>query len=79
MAASDARIRYLLSESVGPWMHAVGALADTLAKNRTSLPHDYPLLEQERQFTGQISTIVERATQYLDAAEEQAFRLLYGA
>jgi len=70
--------RYLLSESFSPWMRAVAALAETIAKNRTALPREHPLLEQERQVIGQISDNIERATQHRDAAEEQAFRLLYG-
>ena len=60
-------------------MGAVAALAETIAKNRTPLSREHPLLEQERQVIGQISDNIERATQHRDAAEEQAFRLLYGS
>ena len=54
-------------------------LAETIAKNRTPLPREHPLLEQELQAIGQMSDNIERANQYRDAAEEQTFRLLYGS
>ena len=49
-------------------------LAETIAKNRTPLPREHPLLEQERQVIGQMSDNIERANQYRHAAEEQTLQ-----
>ena len=70
--------RYLLSESFNPWMRVVAALARVVANGRTALPHDHPLLKQEREAIEYISRLVERATESRDALEEQLFGLLYG-
>jgi Protein of unknown function (DUF3141) len=70
--------RYLLSESFNPWMRSVGTLAEVVAKNRAPLPPDHPLLKQERQAIERTSQAIEQATKWRDAAEEQAFSLLYG-
>jgi hypothetical protein len=69
--------RYLLSETFNPWMLGVAAMAKVVSKNRTSIPQDNPHLKQERETIERISSVIEQATEYRDAAEEQAFNLLY--
>jgi pimeloyl-ACP methyl ester carboxylesterase len=71
--------RYMFSEAFNPWMRGVSILADAVAKDRTPLPEDHPLLEKERDFIGQVSEAVEKVREARDSAYEQTFRLLYGA
>jgi hypothetical protein len=70
--------RYLLSESFNPWTRGVAAMAKVVAKSRTPVPQDNPLLKQERETIERISDAIKQATEYRDAAEEQAFSMLYG-
>jgi hypothetical protein len=60
--------RYLLSEAFNPWMLGVAAAAKVVSN-----PH----LKQERETIERISNAIEQATGYRDAAEEQAFNMLY--
>lgn len=69
--------RYLLSESFNPWMRTIGVLAEVVAKKRIPLPQDHALLKQEREAIERASQIIEQATKWRDAAEEQAFSLIY--
>lgn len=71
--------RYLLSEAFNPWMRGIASLAEVVAQNRTPLPDDHPLLERERNLSGEISEAIEYARQWRDAGYEQAFHLLYGS
>jgi len=70
--------RYLLSESFSPWMRAVAALADNIARHRKPLPKDNPFLTRERQMFDAISRLLECAREYRDEIQERTFRMLYG-
>jgi hypothetical protein len=70
--------RYLYSESFNPWMRGVAALASVIAKNRSALPQNQPLLKLERQAIEWTTQSIEQATRSRDAAEEQVFSLIYG-
>ena len=70
--------RYLFSEDFNPWMRGVAILAETVAKNRTPLPEDHPLVEKERELIAQVSDAMENAREARDSAHEQTFGLLYG-
>jgi hypothetical protein len=70
--------RYLFSESFNPWVRGIAALAEVVARNRKPLPQDHPLLEQELNAMKRVSDGIEQATGNRDAAEEQAFALMYG-
>jgi len=70
--------RYLYSESFNPWMRGVAALASVIAKNRSALPQNQPLLKLERQAIEWTTQIIEQATRSRDAAEEQDFSRIYG-
>jgi len=59
-------------------MRGVAALAAAVAKNRTPLPEDHPLLEEEREVIEHASQAIEQATSLRDAAEERAFGFIYG-
>ncbi len=69
---------YLFSEDFNPWMRGVAVLAESVAKNRTPLPEDHPLVEKERELIGQVSDAMENAREARDSAYEQTFGLLYG-
>lgn len=71
--------RYLFSEAFNPWMRGIAALAGAIAKNRTPLPADHPLLESERRFIGQVSETLESARKGRDDVYERAFNLLYAS
>ena len=70
--------RYLFSESFNPWMRGIAALAAAVAKDRTPLPENQPFLKEERKAIERASEAIERTTSWRDAAEEQAFNLIYG-
>jgi len=70
--------RYLFSESFNPWMAGVAALASSIAKNRTPLPQDQPLLNAERQVIEGVSQAIGQATDWRDGAEERTFNRIYG-
>jgi hypothetical protein len=70
--------RYLFSESFNPWMRGIAALAAAVAKNRTPLLENHPLLEEERKVIERASKAIEQSTSWRDLAEEQAFNLIYG-
>lgn len=69
--------RYMLSEAFNPWMRNVAMLAETVAENRRPLPHDHPLIEEEREAIGDVTQALENARKIRDAAYEQTFGLLY--
>jgi len=71
--------RYMFSKAFNPWMRVASILADAVAKNRTPLPQDHPLLEKEREFIDQVSEAMENVRKARDSAYEQTFGLLYGA
>lgn len=70
--------RYLFSEAFNPSMRGVEILADVVARNRTVLPPDHPLLDRERSFIGQVGEAMESARKSRDGFYEQTFGLLYG-
>ena len=70
--------RYLLSESFNPCMRGVAVLAEVVKANRKPLPQDHLLLKREREAIECTSQAIDQATRFRDAAEEQAFSLLYG-
>jgi hypothetical protein len=70
--------RYLFSESFNPWMRGIAALAAAVAKNRTPLLENHPLLKEERKVIERVSKAIEQTTSWRDSAEEQAFNLIYG-
>jgi hypothetical protein len=59
-------------------MRGVAILAESVAKNRTPLPEDHPLVEKERELIAQVSDAMENAREARDSAHEQTFSLLYG-
>jgi hypothetical protein len=71
--------RYVFSEMFSPWMNGIGQLARLLEKRRTPLPHDNPFLAQERAFIQQVSETIVTGRGQRDAAEEQAFSMLFGS
>lgn len=70
--------RYLFSEAFNPWMRSVAILANAVAGNRTPLPDDHPLIEQERERISQVSEAMEQVREWRDAGYEQTFNQLYG-
>lgn len=70
--------RYMFSEEFNPWMRDIACLADAVARNRSPLPADHPLIKKEREFIGQVSEEIENARKARDDAYEQVFGLLYG-
>ncbi|MET4805024.1 DUF3141 domain-containing protein [Limibacillus sp. MBR-115] len=70
--------RYLFSEAFNPWMRGVAVMADVVAKNRTALAKDHPLLEKEEQFIEEVSKALESTRMARDEGYEQIFGLLYG-
>jgi hypothetical protein len=70
--------RYLFSDAFNPWMRGVAMLADAIAKSRTPLAEDHPLLEKEREAIGRISEDLETARAARDSAYEQIFNSFYG-
>ena len=59
-------------------MRGIAALAAAGAKDRTPLPENHPLLKEERKAIERASEAIEQTTSWRDAAEEQAFNLIYG-
>lgn len=70
--------RYMFSEAFNPWIRGISILADAVAKGRTPMPEDHPLLEKEREFIGQVSEAMADARKARDSAYEQTFGLIYG-
>jgi hypothetical protein len=70
--------RYLFSEDFNPWMRGVAVFAESVAKDRSPLPEDHPLVEKERELIGQVSGALKTAREARDSAYEQAFTGLYG-
>ncbi|HDR9037949.1 TPA: DUF3141 domain-containing protein [Burkholderia contaminans] len=71
--------RYMFSEMFSPWMNGIAQLARLLEKRRTPLPAGNPFLAQERALIQQVSETIVTARGQRDAAEEQAFSLLFGS
>ncbi|MBS2132128.1 DUF3141 domain-containing protein (plasmid) [Burkholderia thailandensis] len=71
--------RYVFSEMFSPWMNGIAQLARLLETRRTPLPPDNPLLAQEQAFIRQVSETIVTGRGQRDAAEEQAFSLLFGS
>lgn len=71
--------RYVFSEMFSPWMNGIAVLARLLEERRTPLPPDNPFLCKERAFIQQVSETILTARGQRDAAEEQAFFLLFGS
>ncbi len=69
--------RYLFSETFNPWMRGVAILAEAVVENRTPLPDDHSLIQNERDIIAQTFEAIERAREIRDRAYEQAFELLY--
>ncbi|MCI0429679.1 MAG: DUF3141 domain-containing protein [Rhodospirillales bacterium] len=70
--------RHLLSEAFNPWMRGVAILAEAISKNRSPLPKDHPLVENERDLVGHVSRTIENARKVRDSSYEQIFSMLYG-
>ncbi len=70
--------RYLLSESFNPWMRAIELVAKVVKQDRVSLPQEHLFLKLEREAIEHTSQLIEEATNWRDAMEEQAFSLVYG-
>lgn len=70
---------YLWSERFFPWMSAFAVLADAVAKSRSGLQEDHPLLAQERRLIEQISAFWETTRRLRDAGQERAFSNTFGA
>ena len=71
--------RYMFSETFNPWMRGIAAIADSVARGRTPLPQDHPMMEQEQAFIDQVSVAIEHMREARDGAYERAFDQLYGA
>ncbi|WP_199189441.1 DUF3141 domain-containing protein [Trinickia dabaoshanensis] len=71
--------RYVFSEMFSPWMNGIAHLARLLEARRTPLRPDNPFLVQERAFIRQVSETIVTGRVQRDAAEEQAFSLLFGS
>jgi hypothetical protein len=59
-------------------MRGVAALAAVVVKHRRPVPHDHPLLKQERAASEHLSEVIARLTDYRDAVGDGVFELLYG-
>jgi len=70
--------RYMFSEAFNPWMRGVAILADAVASNRTPLPDDHRLIENERALIAQLTQAMETAREERDSAYQQVFGLLFG-
>jgi hypothetical protein len=71
--------RYLFSERFSPWMRGLAELARIIEKHRAPLPQDCPSIERERDFLRQVAEAIKMVRERRDAAEEEAFAVLYGA
>jgi hypothetical protein len=71
--------RYVFSEMFSPWMNGIAQLARLVEERRTPLPTGNPFLAQERACIQQVSETIVTARRQRDAAEEQAFSLLFGS
>jgi hypothetical protein len=69
--------RYLLSETLNPWMRGVAALAGPLASNRHPLAKDHPLIGREREAVERVTQALEKLRESRDAGYEQVFGALY--
>jgi hypothetical protein len=70
--------RYLFSEAFNPWMRGVAIAAEGVARERTPLPEDHPLLRQERDLIEQVGKTVETGREARDTFLETLFGFLYG-
>ena len=70
--------RYLFSEAFNPWMRGVAIAAEGVARERTPLPEDHPLLRQERDLIEQVGKTVETGREARDTFLETLFGVLYG-
>jgi hypothetical protein len=59
--------RYLLSETLAPWMRGMALLAAAVARNRHPLAKDHPLIEREREAAKEVSGVLEKARVARDA------------
>lgn len=69
---------YLWSERFLPAMGAFEVLASAVARNRTALSEEHPLLAQERRLIEQIAAFWECARRLRDAGQERAFTAAFG-
>ncbi len=70
---------YLFSEAFNPWMAGVRTLAESLRRERQTLPDDHPWLEQERAAIERSADVIEYWRQVRDTGYQQAFAMMYGA
>jgi hypothetical protein len=59
-------------------MRGVAIVADAISGNRVPLPKDHPLVEKERELSGQVSRAIKNARKVRDSTYEHIFSLLYG-
>ncbi len=71
--------RYMFSESFNPWMRWVEMMAHAIAKDRTALSANDPLIVQERRAEKAVFEAMEQARSARDWTYEQAFSLLFSA
>ena len=71
--------RLMFSERYNPWMGLVRQTAENIAKTRTPLERDDPLLARERVAIELVGDAIERARIARDARFERTFKTLFGA
>lgn len=69
--------RYVFADAFNPWMRLVGAYAGAVAKHRTPMPQDHPLIEHEGDMLAQATDGLEQMRKARDAALERMFEMLY--
>ena len=69
--------RYMFADAFNPWMRLIGSYGAAVAKHRSPLPQDHPLIEREGRILAQTTERLEQIRKARDAALEQMFVLLY--
>ena len=70
--------RYAFSERVSPWMAAIPPLAAQARADRRPADVANPFLQAEQAASREVGATLERWREVRDAAQEDAFRTLYG-
>ncbi|MBI2754343.1 MAG: DUF3141 domain-containing protein [Betaproteobacteria bacterium] len=70
--------RWMFSERFNPWMAWVGIAAQNVRENRQRAGAANPFLLAERELSREVGAALERWRKVRDAAQEDAFRTLYG-
>lgn len=72
------RLQYELVSNLNPFTMSLGAMANTVRKNRRPAAADNPFLQTQNQFSEAVERWLEEATQARDAGIEALFFAIYG-